>query len=59
MKDKKKLKTSFGSPVDDDQNSITVGPTGPVLLQDVHLIEKLAHFNRECIPERKRKEATL
>ncbi|GAH07933.1 unnamed protein product, partial [marine sediment metagenome] len=44
--------TSFGTPVDDDQNSITAGTTGPVLLQDVHLIDKLAHFNRERIPER-------
>ena len=52
MKSKKKLTTSFGSPVDDDQNSITAGPTGPVLMQDVHLLEKLAHFNRERIPER-------
>ncbi|MBC8497589.1 catalase [Candidatus Bathyarchaeota archaeon] len=52
MEKKKKLTTSFGSPVDDDQNSITVGPTGPVLIQDVHLIDKLAHFNRERIPER-------
>ncbi len=49
---KKKLTTSFGAPVDDDQNSITAGTTGPVLLQDVHLIDKLAHFNRERIPER-------
>ena len=52
MEEKKKLTTSSGSPVDDDQNSITVGPTGPVLIQDVHLIDKLAHFNRERIPER-------
>ncbi len=52
MKDKKKLTTNFGSPVDDDQNSITAGPTGPILIQDVHLVEKLAHFNRERIPER-------
>ena len=52
MEKKKKLTTSFGSPVDDDQNSITVGPAGPVLIQDVHLIDKLAHFNRERIPER-------
>ena len=52
MKDKKKYTTSFGSPVDDDQNSITAGPTGPVLIQDVHLVDKLAHFNRERIPER-------
>jgi len=53
MKDKqKKLTTNFGRSVDDDQNSATVGSRGPVLLKDVHLIEKLAHFNRERIPER-------
>jgi len=40
------------SPVSDNQNSLTVGERGPVLLQDVHLIEKLAHFDRERIPER-------
>ena len=51
-KDDKKLTTNFGAPVDDDQNSVTAGATGPVLMQDVHLIEKLAHFNRERIPER-------
>ena len=49
---KKKLTTSQGAPIDDDQNSITAGVSGPVLMQDVHLIEKLAHFNRERIPER-------
>ena len=52
MKNKKRLTTGSGSPVGDDQNSITAGPTGPVLLQDIHLVEKLAHFNRERIPER-------
>jgi len=51
-KNKKILTTNFGRPVDDDQNSITAGDSGPVLIQDVHLIEKLAHFNRERIPER-------
>ncbi len=44
--------TNFGTPVDDDQNSITAGNPGPVLMQDVHLLEKLAHFDRERIPER-------
>jgi catalase len=44
--------TASGIPVDDNQNSITAGPRGPVLLQDFHLIEKLQHFNRERIPER-------
>lgn len=46
------LTTSGGNPVADNQNSITAGARGPVLLQDVHLIEKLAHQNRERIPER-------
>jgi catalase len=44
--------TAFGIPVADDQNSLTAGPRGPVLMQDVHLLEKLAHFDRERIPER-------
>ncbi|MDR2161660.1 MAG: catalase [Desulfovibrio sp.] len=48
----KKLTGAFGRPVDDDQNSLTAGARGPVLMQDVHLLEKLGHFNRERIPER-------
>jgi catalase len=48
----KKLTTGFGKTVDDDQNSMTAGERGPVLMQDVHLLEKLAHFDRERIPER-------
>ena len=44
--------TDFGKKVGNDQNSVTAGHRGPVLMQDVHLIEKLAHFNRERIPER-------
>ena len=52
MAEKKTLTTNFGRTVDDDQNSMTAGEPGPVLIQDVHLIEKLAHFNRERIPER-------
>lgn len=47
-----KLTNNFGSPVSDDQNSMTAGNPGPVLMQDVHLLEKLAHFDRERIPER-------
>lgn len=47
-----RLTTSAGAPVADNQNSLTAGSRGPVLLQDVHLIEKLAHQNRERIPER-------
>ncbi len=48
----KTLTTASGFPVSDNQNSITAGRRGPVLLQDFHLLEKLAHFNRERIPER-------
>ncbi|MHB0874486.1 MAG: catalase [Anaerolineae bacterium] len=44
--------TEFGTPVDNDLNSVTAGAKGPVLIQDVHLTEKLAHFDRERIPER-------
>ena len=51
-KGKKILTTAFGIPVGDDQNSLTGGERGPVLIQDVHLLEKLAHFDRERIPER-------
>src|SRR5690606_39102235 len=46
------LTTASGIPVSDNQNSLTAGPRGPVLMQDFHLLEKLAHFNRERIPER-------
>ncbi len=49
---KKMLTNNFGAPVDDDQNSLTAGIPGPVLIQDVHLLEKLSHFDRERIPER-------
>lgn len=49
---KKTLTTSGGAPVSDNQNSLTAGARGPVLLQDYQLIEKLAHQNRERIPER-------
>jgi catalase len=48
----KTLTTSFGMPVADDQNTMTAGKWGPALIQDIHLIEKLAHFDRERIPER-------
>lgn len=49
----KKLTTAAGAPVVDNQNSMTAGPRGPILLQDVWLLEKLAHFDREVIPERR------
>lgn len=46
------LTTSTGSPVDNNQSSITIGPKGPTLIQDFHLMDKLASFDRERIPER-------
>ncbi|UNL82960.1 catalase KatA [Priestia koreensis] len=46
------LTTSWGAPVGDNQHSMTAGSRGPTLIQDVHLLEKLAHFNRERVPER-------
>ncbi len=49
---KKTLTTDQADPVADNQNSLTAWQHGPVLLQDVHPIEKLAHFDRERIPER-------
>lgn len=49
---KKKLTTESGAAIDDNQNSQTAGPYGPILLQDHQLIEKLARFDRERIPER-------
>ena len=48
----KKLTTASGSPYTDNQDSMTAGPRGPILLQDFVLHEKMAHFNRERIPER-------
>src|ERR1700735_730502 len=48
-----KLTTAFGAPVPDNQNIVTAGSRGPALLQDVWLLEKLAHFDREVIPERR------
>jgi len=53
MQEENKIMTgNFGTPVDDDQNTMTAGSSGPALIQDVHLMEKLAHFDRERIPER-------
>ncbi|OPZ25850.1 MAG: Catalase [Lentisphaerae bacterium ADurb.BinA184] len=48
-----RLTTSVGAPVPDNQNVMTAGPRGPQLLQDVWFLEKLAHFDREVIPERR------
>lgn len=50
---KKKLTTAAGCPVADNQNVMTAGPRGPQLLQDVWFQEKIAHFDREVIPERR------
>lgn len=47
-----RLTTTAGAPIADNQNSLTAGERGPVLMQDYQLIEKLAHQNRERIPER-------
>lgn len=52
MAEKEYLTTSTGAPVSDNQHSLTAGNPGPTLLEDVHLIDKLAHFDRERIPER-------
>ncbi|MXN90569.1 catalase [Flavobacterium sp. Sd200] len=50
--EQQKLTTASGRPYSEHENSQTVGPRGPILLQDVILHEKMAHFNRERIPER-------
>ena len=52
MTERPTLTTTAGAPIADNQNSITAGPRGPVLMQDYQLLEKLAHQNRERIPER-------
>ena len=44
--------TDAGIPVESDEHSLTIGPDGPILLQDHYLIEKMAQFNRERVPER-------
>lgn len=49
----KKLTTEFGAPVENNQHSMTAGARGPMLLQDVWFMEKMAHFDREVIPERR------
>ena len=53
MKDEKKLTTATGTPVPDNQNIMTAGQRGPALLQDFWFLEKMAHFDREVIPERR------
>ena len=52
MSEKKQLTTSSGNPVGDNQNSLMAGPRGPLLMQDYQLLEKMATFNRERVPER-------
>lgn len=51
--DNKKLTHITGAPVADNQNSLTAGDRGGVMMQDIWLMEKLAHFDREVIPERR------
>ncbi len=53
MSEKKKLTGNNGAPVVDNQNVMTAGPRGPMLMQDIWFQEKLAHFDREVIPERR------
>ncbi len=53
MSEEKKLTANNGAPVGDNQNTLTAGPRGPMLMQDVWFLEKLAHFDREVIPERR------
>ena len=53
MDEKKKLTNNVGAPIADNQNVMTAGKRGPMLLQDVWYLEKLAHFDREVIPERR------
>jgi catalase len=53
MSEETKLTTNSGAPVGDNQNVLTAGPRGPMLMQDVWYLEKLAHFDREVIPERR------
>ncbi len=52
MSEKKTLTTAEGAPIADNQNSLTAGPRGPLLMQDVQLLEQMQAFNRERIPER-------
>jgi catalase len=47
-----RLTSADGCPIADNQNSLTAGPRGPLLMQDVQLLEQMQHFNRERIPER-------
>ncbi|HKL97261.1 MAG TPA: catalase, partial [Methanocorpusculum sp.] len=53
MNKKQDLTHENGAPVPDNMNSLTAGPRGPLMLQDLWFLEKLAHFDREVIPERR------
>ena len=53
MSKTKRFTNATGAPVADNTNIMTAGPRGPALLQDIWLLEKLAHFDREVIPERR------
>ena len=46
MQNKKTLTTTTGAPIDDNQDSMTAGPRGPLLIQDFSLIDKMAKFDR-------------
>ena len=53
MKNKDSLTNNAGAPVANNNHSLTAGPRGPMLMQDVWFQEKMAHFDRELIPERR------
>src|ERR1700731_1165753 len=53
MSNPERFTNATGAPVPDNTNILTAGRRGPALLQDIWLIEKLAHFDREVIPERR------
>jgi catalase len=52
MADERTLTNNFGAPLPDNEHALTAGERGPVLMQDYLLVEKIAHFDRERIPER-------
>lgn len=52
LESKDYLTDSLGRPIPNDNNSLSVGANGPVLIEDIHFIDKMAHFDRERIPER-------
>ena len=53
IENQKPMTTAAGAPVANNQDSMTAGPRGPMVLQDVWYLEKMAHFDREVIPERR------